>query len=303
MKRQSLWRVSVITTPEAEDAVSEFLGTELGQPVSSCFNMETGVTTVTAHCRRKPALPAEQVAKIRVGLDRIKNCGLKIGSGKVTIAKMRREDWAESWKRHFKPVEIGNALLVKPSWSKKLPRKNQAVVILDPGLSFGTGQHPTTAFCLREVTRHRKTGIRRSFLDMGTGSGILAIAAAKLGYSPVYAFDFDPEAVRIARANARVNGVHKKLRIARNDVTKLPIHPARQYDLICANLISTLLIAGRRRIVAQLHCGGTLVLAGILKSEFSQIRKIYAELGLKLAARKIENEWCSGSFCFAEENF
>jgi ribosomal protein L11 methyltransferase len=216
---------------------------------------------------------------------------------------MRREDWAESWKRHFKPVEIGNALLVKPSWSKKLPRKNQAVVILDPGLSFGTGQHPTTAFCLREVTRHRKTGIRRSLLDMGTGSGILAIAAAKLGYSPVYAFDFDPEAVRIARANARVNGVHKKLRIARNDVTKLPIHPARQYDLICANLISTLLIAGRRRIVAQLHRGGTLVLAGILKSEFSQIRKIYAELGLKLAARKIENEWCSGSFCFAEENF
>jgi ribosomal protein L11 methyltransferase len=331
MKRQSLWRVSVITTPEAEDAVSELLGTGPGQPVSSYFNMETGVTTVTAYCRRKPALPAEWRAKIRVGLDQIINCGLKIGSGKVTIAKMRREDWAESWKRHFKPIEIRfqsrrdelrksltlhgksgrrgtppserRSLLVKPSWSKRLPRKNQAVVILDPGLSFGTGQHPTTAFCLCEVTRHRKTGVRRSFLDIGTGSGILAIAAAKLGYSPVHAFDFDPEAVRVARANARVNGVHKKLRIARKDVTKLPIHPARQYDLICANLISTLLIAGRRRIVAQLHRGGTLVLAGILKSEFSQMQKIFAELGLKLAARKIENEWCSGSFCFAEENF
>ena len=146
-----------------------------------------------------------------------------------------------------------------------------------------------------------KTG--RSFLDIGTGSGILAIAAAKLGYSPVHAFDFDPEAVHVARANARANGVQRKLRIMRRDMTKLPIHPARQYDLICANLISTLLIAGRRRIVAQLRGGGTLVLAGILRSEFSQVQKIYAKLGLKLAIKKIENEWCSGSFCYAEEIF
>jgi ribosomal protein L11 methyltransferase len=296
---KSLWRVSVITTPEAEDAVSELLGAVLVQPVSSCFNLETGVSTVTVYCARRPAFFQAAREKILAGLRQIKNCGLKTGSGKITLVKVRREDWAESWKRHFKPIEIGPALLIKPSWSKKLPRKNQAVVILDPGLSFGTGQHPTTAFCLRELVRCGKNKTGRSFLDIGTGSGILAIAAAKLGYSPVYAFDFDPEAVRIACANARANGVHKKLRIARKDVTKLPVHPARQYDLICANLISTLLIAGRRRMVAQLHRGGTLVLAGILRPEFSQMQKIYAELGLKLAARKVENEWCSGSFCFA----
>ena len=335
-KSESLWRVSVITTPEAEDAVSELLGAVLDQPVSSYFNLETGVSTVTAYCRRKPAWPAEWRAKIRVGLDQIKNCGLKIGPGKVTIAKMRREDWAESWKRHFKPIEIRfqsrrdelrgsltlhgksgrrgrgtrvtrpserRSLLIKPSWSKKLPRKNQAVVILDPGLSFGTGQHPTTAFCLRELARCGKKEAGWSFLDIGTGSGILAIAAAKLGYAPVHAFDFDPDAVRIARANARANGVHNQLRIVRRDVTKLPIQPVRQYDLICANLISTLLVAERCRIVAQLKRGGRLVLAGILKYEFSQVRKIFAELGLKLAAKKIENEWCSGSFCFGEEIF
>ena len=327
-----LWRVSAITTPEAEDAVAELLGTVPGQPVSSYFNLETGVTTVTAYCRRKPAWAAEWRAKIRVGLDQIKNCGLKIGSGKVTIAKMRREDWAESWKRHFKPIEIrfqsrrdelresltlhgksrrrgsgtritrpseGNkSLLIKPSWSKKLPRKNQAVVILDPGLSFGTGQHPTTAFCLRELARCGKKEAGWSFLEIGTGSGILAIAAAKLGYAPVHAFDFDPDAVRIARANARANGVYNQLRIVRRDVTKLPIQPVRQYDLICANLISTLLIAERRRIVAQLKRGGRLVLAGILKSEFSQMQKFFAELGLKLAASKTEKEWRSGSFRF-----
>ena len=297
-KSESLWRVSVATTPEAEDVVSELLGTVSGQPVSSYFKLDAGVTTVTAYCRRKPAWPAEWRAKIRDGLDQIKNCGLKIGAGKVTIAKMRREDWAESWKRHFQPIEIGHALLIKPSWSKKLPRNNQAIVILDPGLSFGTGQHPTTAFCLRELARCGKKEAGWSFLDIGTGSGILAIAAAKLGYAPVHAFDFDPDAVRIARANARANGVHNQLRIVRRDVTKLPVQPVRQYDLICANLISTLLIAERCRIVAQLKRGGRLVLAGILKSEFSQIQKIFAELGLKLAAKKTEKEWRSGSFRF-----
>ena len=315
---KSLWRVSVITTPEAEDAVAELLGATLHQPVSTWFNLETGVSTVTAYLpqklmtlgapasrRRISSAPVrhrhsqEQVRReILEGLSRIKQCGLKIGSGKVTIAKVRREDWAESWKRHFKPIEIGNALLIKPSWSKKRPRKNQAVVILDPGLSFGTGQHPTTAFCLRELARCGKKEAGWSFLDIGTGSGILAIAAAKLGYAPVHAFDFDPDAVRIARANARANGVHNQLRIVRRDVTKLPIQPVRQYDLICANLISTLLIAGRRRIVAQLKRGGRLVLAGILKPEFLAVQKDFVKLGLKLAASKAEKEWRSGSFRF-----
>jgi ribosomal protein L11 methyltransferase len=323
MKIKSLWCVSIATTPEAEDAVTELLGAVFGQPVSSYFNLETGVSTVTvylqqkfmnlgapASCRRVSSMPAgrrrsqEQVRReILDGLERITNCGLKIGSGKITLAKVRREDWAESWKRHFKPIEIGDALLVKPSWSKKPPRKNQAVVVLDPGLSFGTGQHPTTAFCLRALARHRKIGARRSFLDMGTGSGILAIAAAKLGYTPVCAFDFDPEAVRVARANARANGVHKKLRIMRKDVTKLRVHPVRQYDLICANLVSTLLISERRRMVAQLNRGGTLVLAGILRSEFAQVQKVFEKLGLKLTARKVENEWCSGSFYCAQKYF
>src|SRR5208282_5720001 len=168
---------------------------------------------------------------------------------------------------------------------------------LDPGLSFGTGHHATTSFCLHELVRRRRAGEGQSFLDIGTGSGILAIAAAKLGYSPVHAFDFDPEAVRVARANARANAVHKNLRISRGDVAKLPIRAVRQYDLICANLIAPLLIAARRRIVNRLRRDGTLVLAGILKSEFSQVQKIFSKLGLKLAATQAGNEWRSGSFC------
>jgi ribosomal protein L11 methyltransferase len=300
MKQKSLWRISVTTTREAEDAVTELLGSTLGQPVSSHFNVGTRVSTVTVYGRRK--LMSQDVrGKISAGLKQIKNCGLKIGSGTITIGKVRRENWATSWKRHFKPIGIGDALLIKPSWSKRKLRKGQIAVILDPGLSFGTGQHPTTMFCLGEIVKWRAKTKSQSFLDLGTGSGILAIAAAKLGYQPVHAIDFDPEAVRVARANARTNRIHKKLRIVRGDVTKFPLHAKRRYDLICANLISNLLIAEKQRIVAHLNRRGRLVLAGILKREFAQVRTAFGELDLKLLSSKGRGEWRSGSFCFVRE--
>jgi ribosomal protein L11 methyltransferase len=135
-------------------------------------------------------------------------------------------------------------------------------------------------------------------LDIGTGSSILAIAAAKLGYTPNRAFDFDPEAVRIARANAHANGVSKKIKITRNDAAKLPIRTKERFDVICANLISDLLIKERKRIAAQLNPDGVLVLAGILKTEFSEVRRAYEKLGLKLISTGSKKEWQSGSFSF-----
>lgn len=309
-----LWRISVTTTLEAEDAVAELLGAFFSQPASSHSNVETQVSLVSVFGPQKIILARGVCEAISAGLKRIKSCGLNIGSGKIKTAKVRREDWSESWKRHFKAIEIGSALLIKPSWIKRKPRKNQAVVILDPGLSFGTGQHATTSFCLHQIVaalgrppqipkKPKDAALCRgaatlSFLDIGTGSGILAIAAAKLGYKPVRAFDFDPESVRVARANARVNQVQGKIKITRDDATKLPLHPVRRYDLVCANLISNLLIAERRRIVAQVKRSGTLVLAGILKSEFKQVQTAFEALGLKFAGGKNEKEWRSGSFCF-----
>jgi len=294
-----LWRISVTTSIEAEDAVSELLGGISGAAAAAYFNLETGVSTVSIFCDRKPDA-RKSTAEIAAGLKNILECGLKIGAGSIEIAKVKREDWAESWKRHFHPLEIGAALLVKPSWIKQRPKKGQVVVILDPGLSFGTGQHPTTSFCLNEIVRAdaRPTKIK-SFLDIGTGSGILAISAAKLGFQPVHAFDFDPESVRVAKENTRKNRVDAKIKLTRGDVTKLPLKPARQYDLVCANLISNLLIAEKKRIVNRLKPGGTLVLAGILAVEFDEVQVAFEKLGLKLVAKRVENEWCSGSFCFS----
>jgi ribosomal protein L11 methyltransferase len=315
-----LWRISIQTTLEAEDAVAELLGATSGQPASAHFDVETQVSVVSVFSSQRTILARGVRDDVSAGLKRITNCGLNVGSGTIKTARVRREDWAESWKRHFKAIEISDALLIKPSWIKRKPRKNQAMVILDPGLSFGTGQHATTSFCLHQIVAaiRRPLQIQRkakdaalareaampflkaspSFLDIGTGSGILAIAAAKLGYQPVRAFDFDPEAVRVARVNAQVNQVQGKLKITRDDVTKLPLRPARKYDLICANLISNLLIAERRRIVAQMNRGGRLVLAGILRSEFEEVQRAFENLGLELFRCKIGKEWRSGSFCF-----
>ncbi len=293
-----LWRLSVTTALEAEDAVAELLGSLFGVAAAAYFNLETGISTVSIFRDRKFDAPQAR-SEVTAGIKRIGDCGLHIGSGRIEITKVKREDWKESWKRHFHPLEIGKTLLIKPSWSKKRPRKGQAVVILDPGLSFGTGQHPTTSFCLGEIARGRNSAAQQSFLDIGTGSGILAIAAVKLGYAPAHAFDFDPESVRVARENARKNRVDTKLKLTRGDVTKLPLKPARQYDLVCANIISNLLIAERRRIVNRLRPGGVLVLAGILAVEFGEVERAFAGLKLKLVAKRVEKEWCSGAFCFA----
>jgi ribosomal protein L11 methyltransferase len=134
----------------------------------------------------------------------------------------------------------------------------------------------------------------RSFLDIGTGSGILAIAAAKLGYGPVEALDFDSEAVRIARANARKNGVAGKIRFLRQDVTRLPGRSSRRYSVICANLMANLLVAERDRILARLQPDGALVLAGILGTEFARVQEAYEAAGLRLVRGRTEKEWRSG---------
>ncbi len=296
MKAGSLWRLSVAVTPEAEDAVVELLEKIFHQAPSVYTDAESGCSSATVYLASRGAVSAARRARINAGRARIRACGLDPGSDAISFRKIRREDWAESWKRHFPPMPVGDTLLIKPSWSRRRPKRGQAVVVLDPGLSFGTGQHPTTRFCLEQLAACHKPGQTQSFLDIGTGSGILAIAAAKLGFRPVEGFDFDRAAVRIAQDNARRNRVTGHLRLLRQDLTRLPIRSGRKYDVICANLIADLLIAERTRILNRLITGGTLVLAGVLGSQFAAVRRAYQACGLRLTARQSENEWESGAF-------
>jgi ribosomal protein L11 methyltransferase len=298
MKRNMLWKISITTNPEAEDAVAEWLGTAFGQPPSSYTDADTQQTSVSVYLQERPDWTPARRRALALCLERMARSGLDIGPGRITLKRIPREDWAESWKLHFKPLVIGSALLLKPSWSRRRPRKGQAVVVLDPGLSFGTGRHPTTGFCLRQLVAQRRPGKAQSCLDVGTGSGILAITAAKLGYAPVDALDFDPESVRVARANAHRNGVSATIRILRRDLTRLPRRSARKYALVCANLVSSLLLAERERLLARLDPGGVLLVAGILITEFAKVQSALEAAGLRLVASRMQNEWRSGAFAW-----
>lgn len=291
--RGLLWKVSISIAPEAEDAVVEALAEIFSQPASIYTDTEKRTTSASIFL---PEFDSVQRAALRKALVTIRAAGLNTGAGRISVRRIARENWAESWKRHFKPLEISPKLLVLPSWSKRKAKRGQAVVILDPGLSFGTGHHPTTAFCLEQVAALRDTNTTQSLLDIGTGSGILAIAASKLGYSPVVAFDFDPDAVRVAGENAVAN--RAGIAISRRDLTKLPARVSKQFNVVCANLIYDLLIQERRRILNRLSERGILVLAGILKDQFPAVRRAYEREGMCLVAHRVAGEWHSGAFRF-----
>jgi ribosomal protein L11 methyltransferase len=299
---KSLHSISIITSREAEDAVAELMLRETGQPATITQIRATGLSTVAVFL---PSPTAPRITalrrQLRSGLATIADCGLDTRPAKLGFRKVPAEDWRESWKRHFKPLSIGKGLLVRASWHTRRPVRGQAEIVLDPGLSFGTGQHPTTEFCLREVIRLRPaSGVSAGLLDVGTGSGILAIAAAKVGYQPVEAFDFDPEAVTVALRNARDNQVDKAVALREADVARLPLKPRRRFAVVCANLTADLLQIHAQRLIAQMTPDGSLVLAGILAEEFDVVRTCFEKLGLSLLREARRREWRSASFSFSD---
>jgi ribosomal protein L11 methyltransferase len=296
MKRDTLWQASVKVPAEAEEAALEWMGSVFQAGASSYRKADAPLATISVYCPTPP--DARLLGRVRDSLGRLRSSRASVRWGQVRVRRVRRENWAESWKRHFKPLVIGRRLLIRPSWSRRRAETGQRVVILDPGLSFGTGHHPTTEFCLRQVAARLAREGTDSFLDLGTGSGILAIAAAKLGCRRIDAMDHDPDAIRVARQNARRNRVGPRVRWRIEDLRQLPLRAARTYDLVCANLTSDLLIAQRRRIVARVRPGGVLVLAGILRREFGLVAEAYTGMGLVLVTRSSSGEWTSGRFAW-----
>jgi len=289
--------ISITTSLSAEDAVGVLLELEQGQTPSSYADALTRLSTVSVYGEIETQDVAGIKRRLREGLQALAANGIDVGPAQIQVKKVPARDWSESWKRHFKPLDLGPRLLVKPTWSRRVPKKSQALVILDPGLSFGTGQHATTRFCLEQLVALRDPAASsQSMLDVGTGSGILAIAAVKLGYQPVNAFDFDPDCVRVANENTELNGVAAVLTVTHDDITQVPKKPKQRYSVVCANLIYDLLIAERDRLLARVAPGGSLVLAGILETQFTLVRKTFEAAGWKLVAATTDKEWRSGTF-------
>jgi len=207
----------------------------------------------------------------------------------IQVGEIPDEDWKLAYRRHFKTEEIGERLVVVPAW--------RAIVTLDPGMAFGTGKHETTRACLEfiEALASPSPSPSPSFLDMGCGSGILSIAAAKLGYTPVTGFDVDPEAIDASNENAALNGVdvtYFKYALGRvgGDVPAPRALPV--CDLVAANILGPLLIRFADEIVPCV--GKRLIISGILTELYEEVLAAYTSRGLRELERKTIGEWTTG---------
>jgi len=203
-------------------------------------------------------------------------------------------DWAESWKANFQPLRIGRRLMIIPAWLDPALEPDDIAIRLDPGMAFGTGTHPTTQLCLQAIERHLRPG--QPMLDLGTGSGILAIAAARLGASAVLALDVDDEAVRVARENTLANGVAGQVRVAAGSLADVLVGQFgdewKGAPLVVANILARVIVKllgeGLGETVAP---GGLLVVSGILDSQAFEVIAALRAAGLQIAAQEHIEEW------------
>jgi len=207
-----------------------------------------------------------------------------VGIEATSVSELPPENWAETWKRFFHAERLTPRIWVKPSWEACPAPPGEVVVELDPGMSFGTGQHGTTRACLQMLDARAAEGTPAALavLDVGCGSGILAIAAAKLGFRRTVAVDNDPVAVEIARTNARLNGVADAVEILQADLETAPLPSG--FDLVIANILAGTLIANAGTLAAALKPGpgSRLILSGLLATEADEVLAAFAPLGLRL---------------------
>ncbi len=277
--------VSVETTGEGAEAVAEVLSRFASRGVAIEAGPEglaTGPVSVRAYIPVDEELPQTR-RRVEEALWHLSQI-LPLPEPSFRIVS--EEEWAEAWKAHYPVLHLGERLVVRPSWLTYTPAEGEVVIDLDPGMAFGTGTHPTTQMCLLALEEHVRPGMR--VLDLGTGSGILAIAAAKLGADRVLALDNDPQAVRIAWQNVQRNGVADRVQVAEGSLSR-----ARGlFDLVVVNILAkTILEMLEQGLATRLKPGGRMVLAGLLRSQEEAIVQALERAGLKATARREMEEW------------
>ena len=219
----------------------------------------------------KAYLPADEEFDVKLAafeerVQELVSYGVNKGSGITKCREIQDEDWESSWKEFFHPVKVGERIVIKPSWEDYAALENDLVIELDPGMAFGTGTHHTTAMCCRALEQVVEPG--HVVFDVGTGSGILAVAAARLGASKVQAVDLDSVAVRVAKENVAINQVENVVEVARGD---LLTGVTGQADIVIANIIATIVIQLLVDIPARLKDGGIFIASGIITERLSEV--------------------------------
>jgi len=198
------------------------------------------------------------------------------------------EDWAENWKQNFSTLRVGTRLVIQPSWEAYQPQPHEVVIQLDPGMAFGTGTHGTTLLCLEVIAELLAANTPpQNLLDVGTGSGILALGAAALGCKKVVANDIDPVACEVAKENVTNNGFSDRIEICSQPLEELP----GQFDLVVANILAEENLRLKDELLQHLQPGGWLVLSGILQEKEAAVRAGFAELPLQSFPTRQQDEW------------
>jgi ribosomal protein L11 methyltransferase len=277
--------VSVETTGEGAEAVAEVLSRFAPRGVALEAGPEgfgTGVIIVRAYLPTGDQLPQTR----RQVEEALWHLGQILPLPPPSFRLIAETDWAEAWKQHLTVLHVGQRLVIRPSWLPYTPAEGEVVVELDPGMAFGTGTHPTTQMCLLALEDRVRPGAR--VLDLGTGSGILAIAAAKLGAGRVLALDTDPQAVSVARENVYRNGVADRVRVARGSLAQA----IGRFDVVVVNILANVLIEmAEHGLARRLARDGRLIAAGLLIGQEEEVRDAFGQAGLVVVGRCQVEDW------------
>ncbi len=288
--KQEWYKISIEADPVLVDAFGDFLVGITGVEVEISIEDEQPLTTINAFLQKNYG----EEARYRDALEKISGYAkdladiFQVPVPQIKSSIIEDQDWANSWKEHFKPFAIVPGLVIKPTWEEYQGIKDEKVIEMDPGMAFGTGHHATTSLSL-ELLKSSLLGTRRaSVLDVGTGTGILGMAAALFGAQRVIGIDNDPEAVAAASQNIQRNGLEKKMQVLPTPLGNVQ----GPFSLVVANIIHNVLIDLADDLVRQVVKGGHLILSGILTGEQSEhIERFFTGRGLCLKQHLQKKEW------------
>ncbi|MBI5708095.1 MAG: 50S ribosomal protein L11 methyltransferase [Armatimonadetes bacterium] len=217
---------------------------------------------------------------------------LRLGAASVETQEVPEEDWAESWRKFFKPRRIGKRFVIRPTWEEFEAGPDDLEIVLDPGQAFGTGDHPTTRLCLELMEEAFEARRPDSVLDLGCGSGILSIGASLLGARDVLGVDIEAVSVEVARQNAELNGVQVEFLCA-DGFADAKLHGP--FDLVVSNIISATLIRLAPKVAQRQASGGVWIVSGIIRQNWEDVQKAAARAGYELKSERFEDDWVAAA--------